>query len=203
MLRSQLRTRPIIQFGIVITCDIFLTCCRRVRFVFPSDIRRTPIDDIVAVPAGGDVHVPMEVLLSSHIGRTISVQCTCDRGSFSGSFTVDACDVLTPYPVSAREFEQLRAALGGFNATHAVVPSSKLFSQNVVKRILERLNVYHVEDISPQKCFSGYLRKEMIEHRLLLVISEGSTDSVKISVHADDPVLCTTAFELLKKFATV
>lgn len=180
-----------------------LTCCRRVKFVFPSDIRRTPIDDIVAVPPGGEVYVPMEMLLSSHLGRPIAIQCTCDRGSFSGLLTVDACDVLSPYPVSAREFEQLRASLGGFNATHAVLSSSKLFSQNVVRRMLERFNIYHVEDVPSQTCFAGYLRKEMIEHRLLIAISDGHMDNFKVSVHADDPVLCTTVSEALKKFATM
>ena len=138
------------------------------------------------------------------LGKTIAIQCTCDRGSFSGSVNIDSSDVLSPYPLSAPEFEQLRAALGGFNATHATVACSRQFSQNVVSRILQRFNVYHMHDISQQACFAGYLRKEMMEHRLLLAISkESGEEYVKVSVHADDPVLCTTISDALKKYVVL
>lgn len=196
---------------------------RRVRINFPSDLRRTPLEDIPLVSPGETIRLPVEMILRPIVGRSTRIIITSDRGQFNADLLIEMWELLSPSLISNFDFESITKRMGGFchNTTTMNLPITNLnqqkekeFSNWMINQIRSKLNISLIQSGSiydsgsnnnqkNQKDlewrFSGTLQKDLREDRLLIGISCHSDGKTIINIYSDDAVLSATLFDILKK----
>jgi hypothetical protein len=171
---------------------------RRVHVGFPSDVRKTNIQDIPMLAPGQEVYQPMEIVLTAFAGRLCPFfvfpffdSCCCctlgkqmkvdirsDQGAYVGLFPVNEWDIMTPVEMSSNEFESVRERYRGLKECIKSFPLTSLnieYTEDMelllMNRIRKDLLMYLVQGAGVgELMFAASIRKDFVEEKILLTV---------------------------------
>eukprot|EP00981_Chlorochromonas_danica_P008375 scaffold2163_cov158-Ochromonas_danica.AAC.10 len=158
---------------------------RRIRISLPSDVRKTTISDIPLLEPGQEVLLPVEIVFTSWVNKSIKVDVRSDRGSFVGLLTVEDYDLLVPFVLSSEDFEMQRSRMKGFSeiskfyAWSAVTmnPTSAMedLERELIQRVCRSLQMHVVQGVGlGELMFAAKVRKGLSEEKAFLtLLSQG------------------------------
>jgi hypothetical protein len=159
--------------------------CRRIKISFPSELRRTQLEDVAQLNIGQEVKLPMEVVLSGAAGKSHRVDIRCDVGAYVGVFIPQAWDLLIPLAMTSSEFENSAKRMMGLSENTKTLSLSSLklsclaeggigvggVEPELINRTMSLLNVYLVQGAGVgELMFSALLRKGLQDEKILVRI---------------------------------
>jgi hypothetical protein len=183
---------------------------RRIKISFPSDIRRTPLDDIAMLSAGQEMRIPMEIVFTGQAGKQIRVDIRSDQGAYVGLLIPEVWELLYPFQMTAPVFEEIRKRFTGICEASKVFTLSSLglegFSEGDVEseliyRVKRNINVFVVQGCGVSELlFAGAYRKGMMEEKVLVsVVTDMAKATATLRFNCEDAVLTSTLIEVFKK----
>ena len=183
---------------------------RRVRLSFPTELRRTPIEEIPVLAPGGEITVPCEMALQPFVGRQIKVDVRSDQGAYTGTLSPEMHDLLSPLRMSPADFSAAKKKIGVFNEVTKAIPVESLSGLQsadksdvslieafVLDRVKRLVNV-HVCQESGELLFAGVFRKGAVDEKTL-IDATCSLEQVTFRFTCEDATLPTTLSDLFKK----
>lgn len=146
---------------------------------FSADVKCSPIPVLPQLSSGEEYRQSIEILLTGMAGKNIRVDVRTDMGSYTGTLSVDAMDLLNPFPMSLRDFESYRNRLKGINEAERSYSLSSLGlkadadldydTMHIMKKLV---NMYVIQGPgSGEMCLSGFLRKAGVDDKVLLTVT--------------------------------
>jgi hypothetical protein len=211
--------RPSLAVDAISAMLVFKNCrdtpIRKIRVVFPSDLKRTSIEDIAVLNPNEERQVPIEMVVSADKSKSYRIDLSSDTGSFSGSLSFYSFDLFYPSAATLIEFNSLRQSLTRNSAMGECVktiPMSVIGGSNIpmeqleaeiFRRLQRLLNAYLVQgpagDGSRDILLSAASRRKglAMEERLAVTIRV-STSNVVLRAISEDSVLDATILDVLK-----
>ena len=177
---------------------------RRIRV--NSSLQMNNLQPIEIIPPGGEVVVPVEIVLVDQGGKTVKLEVRSDKGSYTALLKPAVWEVLSPVHMSKEVFLQTRRLLGGFNEASKTFDAASLGlyaaandSRNVLDRINSRTDVFVVsaedELMFAAVCRSGSTGEG---HKALLTVTCLQDGRVNVKANCDDAVLSSQLLPILK-----
>ena len=180
---------------------------RRIKITFPTDLKRTNIEDVALLTPGQELKIPLELQLAPFVGKQIKIDVRSDQGSYVGSFTPEPYDLIVPLHLSVTDFTSNRSRLGGFNEGSktysleslgfATSPVDKIENILLTKiRSVLNMNVVQGKGMK-ELMFAGSVSKGAIGEKVLISITINE-DELAIKCNCDDAMLPTQLINLFK-----
>ncbi len=148
--------------------------------MFPTEIKRTPIDDIPTLAPTQEIRIPLEILITSTGRQPIRVDVRSDKGSYVAVLNLEPWANVTSASFSLQEFKSAISGMGGFSESISTVTfSGEMTSSDIHIRVRRIVNVYPVQvdtesNINTDIMFAGIIRKaantSMTQDKLLLIL---------------------------------
>ncbi len=181
---------------------------RRIKITFPTDLKRTNIEDVALLTPGQELKIPLELQLAPFVGKQIKIDVRSDQGSYVGSFTPEPYELIVPLHLSITDFTSHRSRLGGFNegsktysleslgfATASAVDKVENILITKIRSVLN-MNVVQGKGMN-ELMFAGAVPKGAVGEKVLISITINE-EELTIKCNCDDAMLPTQLINLFK-----
>jgi AP-3 complex subunit beta len=180
---------------------------RRIKLTFPTDLKRTNMEDVALLTPGQELKVPLEMQLAPYVGKHIKIDVRSDQGSYVGNFTPEPYELIVPLHLSVAEFTAHRSRLGGFNEGSKTYSLESLgfagspvdnIETMLITKIRNVLNTNVVQGKGMNELmFAGSIPKGAIGEKVLISITINENE-LQIKCNCDDAMLPTQLINLFK-----
>jgi len=146
---------------------------------FPTDIRKTTIEDIAELAPGKELRIPIEIVLAGTAGRSIRVDIRNDIGTYVGTLVPEGAELLSPAVISSSEFDAFRKRLVGLNEVTRPFTLDSLgltatydVESEIIGRVKHIINAFLVQGAGVgELLFAASARRGMMEEKVLVTIT--------------------------------